>query len=111
MKKTKVFDPKKCPYKQLLEHNGISHVLVGYTQRERKGGFSKSRIVTTKKTRARIGGMAHCKYTFLNYLKDSYMTSCFTYNLHSYEQCIRAMERYDKNTDRKIIHIDFYNEV
>lgn len=120
----KMFNPKKCPYKQLADHKGEAIVLV---VREKNGRRSRKylpknckinrlRYVSSKEVTVE-GERAFSHYDHIgsdDYLRDNLDTSssCFDYELsetRTYRKVIEGMRKYDEASGLKILYIEFRN--
>jgi hypothetical protein len=108
-KEIKVFDPKKCPYEQIIEHKGDMIVFVEDIDDHRDG---RVRFYDSQKKILKYSFIC----TFLDNSQDigEFETSCFA-NKHQDNKFrektlineIARMESYDKQSGPKIIHIEF----
>lgn len=105
---TKQFDPDRCPYKQLKEHDGLAIVYVIYDL----GGYLADRIRITSPDlmQSYCGKKGHVLYDSL----EGFGRSCFSYRRggnnipYSYETAIDKMQDFDVVYQLIISHIEFH---
>lgn len=105
----KKFNPKKCPYAQLLKHKGAAILFVehGYNP-----GRDRIRLVSTKYFLDAWGRKIMCGWRYADMdgpVYNGWAESCYNFcrTKSNYILIIRAMQRYDRLNNLKILHIDF----
>lgn len=113
----KRFNPKKCPYEQLLKHRGSA---ILYVDAANCSISPRIRVTSSTLIPDSDGCLAHSVYDFSG-LEGSLdlSQSCFAYYRHpvhndfrptKYTETIKKMKKYDRRIKLKIRHIEFYEE-
>ena len=103
----KKFNPKKCPYKQILEHKGLCQITLFDSK------VSAKRLDLDDVSRYRIV-QDNCSFydpTSFECFDDSvgyFGESCFRYSHFTKEELIAKMKKYDESRVLYIGNIDFY---
>lgn len=100
MKKTKIFDSKKSPYKQMLKHKGPMILFA----EKLDGELDRIRYLDGR-------GVRYSEYRLSFRTRETtfkdFRSSCYSQIWQSREKNILAMKQYDRGW-LKISHIDFY---